>query len=610
MKALLQLRNILFLAYIIPGLFLGCDVFVNNGNSTSLIGPGGYFYITDKASNSIIMLDSQVNEVKRWSLYSVTPEASTKGITFDGKNIWVSISTPEFEILKLDLSGDSIVVVKTIKVSPATSGTIEGIAWDGVNLWAVNEGSSSLNIAPSLYKIDPSSGTISYSTTLPDPSPRGLTYSKGYTDVYGRSLPAGLYFTDKDKDKIYYYNTSIPFFDTVFSAIVPPRGSLYVYETGITFDGQYFWIINSSSTADHLFKVSYTGTQEARFDLPYNEPGSIVWTSFDVRVGSIISVAPGSGALGETINVDIQGTGFKQGLTVDFGSGITIDSVSFISGTEVKAKINISSSAVLGNRNITISNPNGVSIIAKDIFQVTAVHTEPYLWLIVQDITSTTIDTLYQIRISDSTIVKKWSTAPVSSQTAQGIAFDGTHFWINASGTDKKIYQVDTTSSSLVASNPLPAISGTNRGLCWYSNDIYEVSSDTSKGLGRIIRFDPVNKMILDTILSPGIEPRGIVFADGNLYCNDKNTHAVYEYNYKTQAWTLVFNTPIPPGGSATSGRFETGLTWDGSNFWMANSTGNYDFIYKISKTGTVLKVSPAPRLGPGVATGLVYTSN
>jgi len=618
MKPLRQLRNLLFLIYIIPIFFFGCDIFINDGNNSTQVGPGGYFYITDQASNSIIMLNTQLKELKRWSLSLISPDTSAQGIAFDGKNLWISLSGNEDQLLQLDLSGDTLAVVKSLDAPPQKHGTVRGIAWDGNYLWVINSGSSTYNFSPALYEIDPKTGAIlnggGLGVPIPSPSPRGLTYAKGYTDVYGRGISAGLYFTDKDKDKVYFYNTSTPFFDTLFSAIVPPRGTSYVYETGIAFDGQYFWIINSSSTADHLFKVTYDGHEESRFDLPYSEPGSIAWASYDVRSGSppeIMGISPTSGALGETINVDITGTGFRQGtgLSADFGSGISVNSLNYISGSELKANISISTSANVGKRSLTVTNPGGVTAKADSIFQVTAIHTEPYLWLIVQDATTTTIDTIYQIRISDTTVVKKWSTASVSGQTAQGIAFDGTHFWVSVSGTDKRIYQVDTTSTTLIPSNPLPVVGGTLRGLCWESNYLWAVTSDTSKGLGRIIRFDPVGSAILDTILAPGREPRGIVFVDGDLYCNDKDIDSVFVYNKLSQKWTSVFATPTPLGGT-TSNRFATGMTWDGSNFWLANSTGNFDYIYKLSKTGIVLLYFQAPRFGPGAPNGIVYTSN
>jgi streptogramin lyase len=616
MKPFQLLKNILL--FLFPVLLLGCDVFINDGGNSSQVGPGGFFYITDQTSNSIIMLDTQLKELKRWSLSVIAPDTSAQGLTFDGKNLWVSLAGNEDQLLQLDLSGDSLIVSKSLDAPPQKHGTVRGIAWDGNYLWVMNSGSSTYNLSPALYQINPASGAImnggGLGVPVPTASPRGLTYSKGYTDVYGRGISAGLYYTDKDKDKIFFYNNSIPVFDSLFSAIVPPRGTYYVYETGIAFDGQYFWIINSSSTADILYKVSYDGHEESRFDLPYSEPGSIAWASYDVRAGNppqISGISPTSGALGENIVVDILGSGFRQGagLSADFGSGITVNSLSYISGVELKADITISVTAPIGKRNLIITNPGGVTAKADSIFSVTALHTEPHLWIIVQDLASPTIDTLYQIRISDTSVVHKWSTATVSGQSTQGVTFDGTHFWMSVSGTDKRIYQVDTAGGTLTPSNPSATVGGTIRGLCWEANYLWAVSSDTSKGLGRIIRFDPAGGTILDTILAPGREPRGITFADGNLYCNDKDIDSVFVYNKLTQKWTSVFATPTPPGGT-TSNRFATGLTWDGSNFWILNSTGNYDYIFKLSKTGALLMYFDAPRIGPGNPTGIVYTSN
>jgi hypothetical protein len=141
------------------------------------------------------------------------------------------------------------------------------------------------------------------------------------------------------------------------------------------------------------------------------------------------------------------------------------------------------------------------------------------------------------------------------------MGFDGTHLWIPNSGTDE-IYRVRETDG-----------------------------------------------VVLETIPTPGSEPRGTTWADGRIYCNDKDLDAVYVYDAASSTWSKVFDAPVPPGGT-TSNRFPTGLTWDGVNFWQNNSTGEYDYIFQIAPDGTVLGTVEVPDRGPAQPTGLVYTSN
>jgi streptogramin lyase len=109
----------------------GCSVFDNDGNQQSSIVKGGYFYLIDKASNAIVMLDPQLRELKRWDLKPLTPSGNAQGLTFDGSYIWISISTDQKKILKLDASGDSLIVLSSFNAPPSQGGTIRDITWDG-----------------------------------------------------------------------------------------------------------------------------------------------------------------------------------------------------------------------------------------------------------------------------------------------------------------------------------------------------------------------------------------------------------------------------------------------------------------------------------------------
>jgi DNA-binding beta-propeller fold protein YncE len=141
------------------------------------------------------------------------------------------------------------------------------------------------------------------------------------------------------------------------------------------------------------------------------------------------------------------------------------------------------------------------------------------------------------------------------------------------------------------------------RGIVWDNGSIWVTVST----VGKIYRVDPITGAVLDSVTTPGVEPRGVAFANDQLYCNDTSLDSIFVYNTSTKSWRGVFATPTPPGGS-TSNRFATGITWDGHNFWIANSTTTFDHVFKVTPTGTVLEYFSSPRIGPAQVTGIVYT--
>jgi hypothetical protein len=598
---------ILFCIGIIP---LACNIFNDDGIKSTQIGPRGYFYFIDKTSANLLMLDMQLNELKKWDLYRITGDSSLQGITFDGRYIWISSSGSADKIFQVDASQETLTVLKSFDAPPQRHGTIRDIAWDGSYLWAVNSGSLTYNETPALYKLDPTNGTVLNQYILPSHDPRGLTYYGGSTDVYGKATDAGLCYSDVTSKMVYFFRREFAQFDTLFSAPIPPRGKDYRLPIGLTYDGLNYWLVNGSTStaADHLYKLSSAGKELSRFDLPYESPGPIAYSTVDVRIPaapSILSLVPNSGVRGETLPVTIIGDGFRSGaeLSVDFGDGIRVDSINYISAKEIYSVITIDSDAVAGRRSLTVTNPGGRSTTADSVFEVTLFPKIPKLWLADQQ-----YDSLYQIRMGDTTIVNRWSITSITG-SAQGLAFDGTNIWLSASGTERRIYKIDTTGSVLTALSSIasPTASGTLRGVAWEAGSIWlAISQVVASVEGRIYRLDPSTGIVLDSVATPGYEPRGIVFANGNLYCNDTNLDSVYVYNSSSRGWKSVFQTPTVTGAS----RFATGLAWDGNSFWIANSTTNSDYLFKVTPAGVILQIFRPVTSGDPQLTGLVYTSN
>jgi hypothetical protein len=70
--------------------------------------------------------------------------------------------------------------------------------------------------------------------------------------------------------------------------------------------------------------------------------------------------------------VQVAGSGFVNGATVAFGSGITVDSVTYLSSTALEATIDVSSAAALGLRDVVVTNPDTSTATAVGAFTVTA----------------------------------------------------------------------------------------------------------------------------------------------------------------------------------------------------------------------------------------------
>lgn len=610
MKTKITYKSFSSLLIAVTILFLtqSCDVFGPDGNAdTEIIRKGSYFYLLERSSTSLIMLDHQLNELKRWGLLRVTNDSSLQGITFDGTYLWISSAGNADKIFQVDASADSLVVINSFAAPPSGQGTIRDLAWLAGRLWAINSGSSTYKTPARLYELNPSNGAILTTIDIPTPEPRGLTYISGYSNVYGSGIDAGFYFTDSEKDYVYRYRLDRPYFDTLFSTPIPPRGLFTRFPAGLTFDGTKFWIINSSDVSDILYKTKYNGVLEETFFLSYSEPGPIVWADVDLRQGlppSIVAVLPTSAAQGATLDVDVFGGGFQVGASSDLGPGIQVNSVTLVLQTQLKVNITISPSAPLGKRNVKITNPNGKIAVLDSAFEVTQTSSAiPYLWIADQ---ASGQRYLYKIRLTDTTVVQEWQTSDVTSDGVQGVAFDGTNIWLCASGTTRSLFKIDVSGTSLsaVSTIPLPnVVGGTLRGIVWRQGFIWVAVS----GNGKIYKIDPSNGSIADSINSPGVEPRGICFAGGELYCNDTSIDSAFVYNFTSGTWTSKFATPTPPGGT-TANRFATGFAFDGQTFWMANSTGDYDQIFNLSSIGAVLRYFNGPRLGTAQLTGIVVT--
>ena len=88
-------------------------------------------------------------------------------------------------------------------------------------------------------------------------------------------------------------------------------------------------------------------------------------------------IAPGSGVQGTAVPVTVSGTNFQSGATLSVGAGVTVTGVTVSSTTQLLATLTLAVDAVVGPRDVTVTNPGGVAASLPGGFAVTAPGVPP-----------------------------------------------------------------------------------------------------------------------------------------------------------------------------------------------------------------------------------------
>lgn len=596
----------------------GCrGLFFLDGNTRVGVSPkGGYFYLVDAGASCIRMLDPNFKVVHSWSTAEISRYDEVRGIAFDGASFWISVATDQDSIYKVAVLNDALVVLAAFEAPPGGKGVVRDLAWDGSYLWAMNSGSETDSIPARLYKMDPASFQVLGEYDLPSAEPRALVFVGSNENVYGYGPARGFYYTDTGTDWVYYYDPVKRVGSQYLAAPAPPQGTSYISPEGLAWDGQEFWLVNTSSLLDHLFRVDYLGNIKASVELPFRSPGPIAWSRSDPRILTPVvrTVSPNVGALGDTLAVTISGAFFLpgSGLRVGFGPGITVvaESTAYLSDTRIRTVIAIDAGAALGARDVAVTNPTGTTGVGRGAFTVAEYDpNDGFVWMGDQN-----NGIISKIRVSDGAVAQQWNVDSFTgSNSVQGLAYDGTHIWISMAGDEDQIFELNTDGATLSILSAIPAPPGSPDGVVRDiafddQGALWAVNSDATDGIHNLYKLDKTNGAILQTIPLPGTGTRGVTFAQGRLYVGDYSLDNIYVYDFGSGTWGVAFEMPVPPGGG-TSNRYATGMAWDGFNLWVANSTYEYDYLMQMTLTGLVLKSIPSPNIGDAQVTGLTFTA-
>lgn len=108
----------------------------------------------------------------------------------------------------------------------------------------------------------------------------------------------------------------------------------------------------------HFYRVAAVDSTEFESVKSYSSSASV-----SAVPPTLTTVSPQFGAVGETLVVTLTGTNFTSGTSsVSFsGTGITVNSVTFTSSTQLTANISIAAGAATGLRNVSVTTPGGTA---------------------------------------------------------------------------------------------------------------------------------------------------------------------------------------------------------------------------------------------------------
>ncbi|MBU1146716.1 hypothetical protein KKD80_04240, partial [Patescibacteria group bacterium] len=108
----------------------------------------------------------------------------------------------------------------------------------------------------------------------------------------------------------------------------------------------------------------------------------------------ITSINPSSGEQGQTLELFIYGENFQNGALVSFSpaEGISLNSINFVTATEIKINITIANDAPILIRDVIVTNPNQITGTFKQGFAINNTTPPPLLGLTATDALDGKID--------------------------------------------------------------------------------------------------------------------------------------------------------------------------------------------------------------------------
>ena len=125
-------------------------------------------------------------------------------------------------------------------------------------------------------------------------------------------------------------------------------------------------IASNASVGPRNVTVTNSDTQSATLNSGFSVQTAVVYPA-----PTITSATPNSGLQGQSnLMVTLAGTNFLPGPACSFGAGVTVNSCTYNSATQLTANISIASNATVGTTNIMVTNTDGQIAVLSNGFTV------------------------------------------------------------------------------------------------------------------------------------------------------------------------------------------------------------------------------------------------
>lgn len=159
---------------------------------------------------------------------------------------------------------------------------------------------------------------------------------------------------------------------TAGGSVTTPGEGTYTYDEGTvvelvaTPDTDYEFVSWTRDTDPiaNVKGVSTTITMNGDYSIIAN------FKSAGTPAPEVFIVDPDSASRRARLMVAISGVNFQDGAAVDFGEGVVVRKVTFVSAEELRVRIRVHSRAAVGPRHVTVTNPDGQSGTLADGFTV------------------------------------------------------------------------------------------------------------------------------------------------------------------------------------------------------------------------------------------------
>ena len=291
---------------------------VSSTASTYAAAPSTDFFGNPrKLFNSAVDVGAVEIQVPAPTLTSINPNNGYRGDTYS------------VTLAGTNLSGASVIVSGGI--------TVSGVSSTATQITATFAVSTTATLGAQNVTVGTGGGNSNALTfTVNQPPPPTLTSIAPNTGVRGTSVPVTLTGTN---------------FTTAGTTVAVLGGS------GVTISGVSV-VSSTSITATFILSNTATlGNVSVQVTTPGGTTGNVL---FNVQGPTLTSIAPNTGVQGNSVPVTLTGTnlGGATSVTVS-GTGVTVSGMTVVNSTTITATFNISGTATLGARTVTVNTPIG-----------------------------------------------------------------------------------------------------------------------------------------------------------------------------------------------------------------------------------------------------------